>query len=113
MSTGTRTEPAVPLDEEPQYGNQHLAIGLYIGSLILIIGLMLAGYGAFGGAQLNQDGSTINKDLAWGLVMIAVGLMTLALAWFSPRHRATRPHHREPLEHTGQADPYASRRATR
>lgn len=88
MSTEIENEPGIPGGETAHAGDQSLAIGLYIGSIVVIIGLMLAGYGAFGGSQLTQDGSTTNKDLLWGVVMVAVGLVTLALAWFSPRRRA-------------------------
>ena len=84
MSTETERERATPVDRS---GQQAFAVGLYIGSIIVIIGLLLTGYGASGGAQLAQDGSSTNKDLLWGVVMLAVGLLTLALAWFSPRRR--------------------------
>ncbi|WP_445185156.1 hypothetical protein ACTXG6_43650 [Pseudonocardia sp. Cha107L01] len=88
MSTEIGNKPGMPAGAEAHGGDQSLAIGLYIGSIVVLIGLMLAGYGAFGGAQLAQDGSTTNKDLLWGVVMLAVGVLTLALAWFSPRRRA-------------------------
>jgi hypothetical protein len=88
MSTDIEREPAAGLGQSNEAGQQAFAVGLYIGSIIVIIGLLLTGYGAFGGAQLAQDGSSTNKDLLWGVVMLVVGLLTLALAWFSPRRRA-------------------------
>lgn len=89
MTSDIRTEPRVPeAGPHPGGDQQAFAIGLYIGAIVLIIGLLLAGYGLFGGPQLNQDGSTLNKDLLWGAVMTVVGVVTLALAWFSPRRRA-------------------------
>ncbi|MBW0100832.1 hypothetical protein [Pseudonocardia sp. KRD291] len=89
MPSDIQHEPRVPA-ADPDLGRdqQAFAIGLYIGAIVLIIGLLLAGYGLFGGPQLNQDGSTLNKDLLWGAVMTLVGVVTLALAWFSPRRRA-------------------------
>ena len=89
MASDTEHESRVPVtDPDPGSDQQAFAIGLYIGAIVLIIGLLLAGYGLFGGPQLNQDGSTLNKDLLWGAVMTLVGAVTLALAWFSPRRRA-------------------------
>lgn len=89
MTSDIQHEPRIPADRPGPGGDQQaFAIGLYIGAIVLIIGLLLAGYGLFGGPQVNQDGSTLNKDLLWGAVMTLVGVVTLALAWFSPRRRA-------------------------
>lgn len=68
---------------------QTLAIGFYIGTIILIIGLMLVVYGAVGPAPPRQHGLNFNKDLWWGLLMVLVGVVTLGLSYASPRRRAT------------------------
>lgn len=72
------------------------AIGsVYIGATVLLTGLLLAGYGLFGGPQLNRDGSAFTKDLLWGAVVTVVGVVALALARFFLRRRRTVPAHDE------------------
>ncbi|MEP6495845.1 MAG: hypothetical protein ABJF01_24405 [bacterium] len=48
-----------------------------IGGLFSVLGLMLAGYGAFAGAPTPTD---INIDLWWGLVMLVFGISLLIFA---------------------------------
>lgn len=81
------TAPDESHDPDHPHEGQQLSIGLYIGSLVLIFGLLITLYGAFGGTQVDQSGQTFDKDVIWGIVMIAVALIVLALAWFSPRRR--------------------------
>jgi hypothetical protein len=82
-----RTEERV--EESLQAGGGHaLAIGFYIGTIILIIGVVLALYGLLGpGAQENKA-LGININLWWGLFMVVFGCVALGMSYASPRRRA-------------------------
>lgn len=72
------------------------AIGsVHIGVTVLLIGLLLAGYGLFGGPQLNRDGSAFTKDVLWGAVVTVVGVVILAPARFFLRRRGAVQAHDE------------------
>jgi Ca2+/Na+ antiporter len=77
-----------PQEAQAAGPEQSLAIGLYIGAIVLLMGLVLTVYGAFDPNPVQQDGSDVNKNLWWGLFMVLVGVVTLALSFFSPRRRA-------------------------
>ena len=74
-----------------QSGTSHsLAIGFYIAALVLIFGTTLVLVGLISpGAQIEGD-LGFNVNLWWGLVMVASGLVILALTLASPRRRAER-----------------------
>lgn len=73
-------------------GTSHaLAIGFYVAAIVLIFGAILVLYGLLGPAGQLQKSLGINANLWWGLFMIIFGLVVLALSWFSPRRRASRP----------------------
>ena len=54
-----------------------------IGGLFVVLGVILAGYGAAtgGDAAMYAPSGGVNLNLWWGLVMLATGLLFLALAW--------------------------------
>ena len=56
-----------------------------IGLLLAIIGLLLTGYGMLGDAQIYGRSLGININLWWGLVLLIVGALMLALARRSSR----------------------------
>lgn len=54
-----------------------------IGLMFTIIGLLLAAYGLLGDKAIYQRSLGININLWWGLVLLAFGLMMLALGRIS------------------------------
>jgi hypothetical protein len=72
-------------------GTSHvMAIGFYIGTLIVLIGVMLALYGLLGPAQQAYKSLGININLWWGLFMVFFGCVVLGMSYTSPRRRAAR-----------------------
>jgi hypothetical protein len=55
-------------------------IRLPIGLLFSLIGLLLAGFGAYDGDSSAAGSRGLNVNLWWGLAMLAFGLVMLALA---------------------------------
>jgi hypothetical protein len=54
-------------------------IRLPIGILFSLLGLILTAYGMFGDPSLYQQSQGLNINLAWGIVLLAFGLMMLLL----------------------------------
>ena len=63
-------------------GAGNLDLRVPIGGLFVVLGVMLAGYGAAtnGDAARYARSGGVNVNLWWGLVLLAVGLGFLALA---------------------------------
>lgn len=66
-----------------------LDIRLPIGLLFSVIGLLLVGFGAFGGKVIYQRSLGLNVNLAWGTVLLVFGLIMLLLG---RRSNAIHPH---------------------
>ncbi len=82
-----RTEEKV--EGSLQAGGGHaLAIGFYIGAIILVIGTILALYGLLGPANQEYKSLGININLWWGLFMVVFGCVALGMSYASPRRRA-------------------------
>lgn len=58
-----------------------LDIRIPLGSLFVILGALLAGYGVFSNPAIYQRSLGIDVNLWWGLALLAFGLAMLALAW--------------------------------
>jgi multisubunit Na+/H+ antiporter MnhG subunit len=58
-----------------------LDIRIPIGSLFVILGALLAGYGLLGNPAIYQRSLGIDINLWWGVVLFVFGLAMLALAW--------------------------------
>jgi hypothetical protein len=56
-----------------------LDIRLPIGILFSLLGLILAAYGFFGDPSLYRQSLNVNINLAWGVVLLAFGLVMLML----------------------------------
>ncbi len=56
-----------------------LDIRLPIGLFFSVIGLLLAGYGAFGNKGIYQRSLGFNVNLAWGAVMLVFGAIMVIL----------------------------------
>jgi len=69
-----------------------LDIRIPLGSLFLILGALLAGYGALSDPAIYQRSLGLDVNLWWGGALIAFGLAMLALAWRAAagRSRAAR-----------------------
>jgi hypothetical protein len=65
-----------------------LDIRLPIGLLFSVIGLLLAGFGAFGEKAIYQRSLGFNVNLAWGAVLLVFGLVMLI---FGRRSSAIHP----------------------
>jgi len=65
-----------------------LDIRIPIGSLFVILGALLAGYGLLGNPALYRRSLGIDINLWWGAVLLAFGLGMLALAWRAAAARA-------------------------
>jgi multisubunit Na+/H+ antiporter MnhG subunit len=50
-----------------------------IGILFSLLGLIMAAYGIFGDPAVYQQTQGLNINLAWGVVLLAFGLMMLVL----------------------------------
>lgn len=74
-------------------GDARLDLRYPIGGLFTVLGLILAGFGiATGGnADLYSRSTSININLTWGLVMLAFGVLMIALAARARRIAAARP----------------------
>lgn len=64
-----------------------LDIRLPIGLFFSVIGLLLAGYGAFGNKVIYQRSLGFNVNLAWGVVMLLFGAIMVILG----KRRSTLP----------------------
>ena len=53
---------------------------LPVGLMFTVFGLILAGVGLFGGADLTEKSLGINMNLWWGLVQLVFGIANLLLA---------------------------------
>ncbi|HKV51311.1 MAG TPA: hypothetical protein VJO52_08940 [Gemmatimonadaceae bacterium] len=63
-----------------------LDIRFPIGGLFTVLGLLVAGYGlATRGDPALYHRSSVNINLAWGIVMLAFGLGMLGMAWYRLR----------------------------
>ncbi len=79
------------VEESLQAGGGHaLAIGFYIGIIILIIGTILVLYGLLGPAEQTEKSLGININLWWGLFMVLFGCVVLGMSYASPRRRTAR-----------------------
>ncbi len=58
-----------------------LDIRLPIGLLFSLIGILLAGFGAFGGKDIYQRSLGYNVNLDWGVVLLVFGLGMLVLGF--------------------------------
>jgi len=67
-----------------------LDIRIPIGSLFVILGLLLGGYGLLGNPAIYQRSLGIDINLWWGGALLAFGLAMLALAWRAARARGRR-----------------------
>lgn len=55
------------------------------GLLFTLIGLLLAGFGVVSPAEIYRRSFGLNVNLAWGLVVLAFGLVMLGAAWRARR----------------------------
>ena len=84
-----RTEERV--EESLRSGGGHaLAIGFYIGTLVVLIGTILALYGLLGSSEQTYKSLGININLWWGLFMVFFGCVILGMSYASPRRRAAK-----------------------
>ena len=58
-----------------------LDIRIPIGSLFVLLGVLLAGYGLFSDPAIYQRSLGIDVNLWWGVVLLVFGFAMLALAW--------------------------------
>jgi len=58
-----------------------LDIRVPIGSLFVLVGALLVGYGLFSNPAIYQRSLGIDINLWWGGVLLAFGLAMLGLAW--------------------------------
>ena len=65
-----------------------LDIRIPIGSLFVILGALLAGYGLFSNPAIYQRSLGIDINLWWGGALLAFGIAMLALAWRAGAARA-------------------------
>lgn len=68
-----------------------LDIRIPIGSLFVLLGALLAGYGLFSSPTLYQRSLGLDINLWWGAVLFVFGLGMLALAWRARAARAKAP----------------------
>lgn len=64
------------------------------GLLFTLIGLLLSGFGLVAPAAIYRRSFGLNVNLAWGLVVLAVGLVMLGTAWRARRGAARRERRR-------------------
>lgn len=67
-----------------------LDIRIPIGSLFVILGALLAGYGALSNPAIYQRSLGINVNLWWGGALLVFGSAMLALAWHAASSRPGR-----------------------
>ena len=65
-----------------------LDIRIPLGSLFIILGALLAGYGLISNPAIYQRSLGIDVNLWWGAALLAFGLAMLALAWRASTARA-------------------------
>lgn len=92
MERNTSQQPAESASSQPAESSRTseghaLAIGYYIGALLLIFGVSLVSYGIFGPAQQTAKSLGININLWWGLFMSCCGLVALGVNYYSRRRR--------------------------
>lgn len=68
-----------------------LDIRIPIGSLFVLLGALLAGYGLLSSPTLYQRSLGLDINLWWGAVLFVFGLGMLALAWRARAVRAKAP----------------------
>jgi hypothetical protein len=78
-----------------------LDIRIPLGSLFVILGGLLAGYGLLSNPAIYQRSLGIDVNLWWGLALLLFGLGMLALAWWSAAARTRSG--RKPLATTAAA----------
>ncbi|MDX2192404.1 MAG: hypothetical protein NW201_03550 [Gemmatimonadales bacterium] len=61
-------------------GPMPLDLRLPMGMMFTIFGVLLTGYGLVSGAAIYARSLGVNVNLWWGLVLLAFGLLLLALA---------------------------------
>jgi multisubunit Na+/H+ antiporter MnhG subunit len=66
-----------------------LDIRIPLGSLFVILGVLLAGYGLLSSPAIYQRSLGIDVNLWWGGVLVVFGLAMLALAWRAARRPRT------------------------
>jgi protein-S-isoprenylcysteine O-methyltransferase Ste14 len=64
-----------------------LDIRIPIGSLFVLLGALLAGYGIFSNPAIYQRSLGIDINLWWGVVLFVFGLGMLGLAWRASRRK--------------------------
>jgi hypothetical protein len=64
-----------------------LDIRLPLGLMFAILGLVLCAYGAFSDRELYARSLGYNVNLIWGAVLLAFGLLTLAVGGRAKRQR--------------------------
>lgn len=62
-----------------------LDIRVPIGSLFVVLGALLAGYGLVGDPAIYQRSLGLDINLWWGAVLLLFGIGMLALAWRAAR----------------------------
>lgn len=67
-----------------------LDIRIPIGSLFVILGLLLGGYGLLSNPAIYRRSLGIDVNLWWGGALLAFGLVMLGLAWHAARVRGRR-----------------------
>jgi hypothetical protein len=65
-----------------------LDIRIPIGSLFVVLGVLLTGYGLISNPAIYQRSLGIDINLWWGVALLAFGLVMLGLAWRSAAARA-------------------------
>lgn len=68
-----------------------LDIRIPLGSLFVILGGLLAGYGLLSSPAIYQRSLGIDVNLWWGLALLVFGLAMLALAWRAAAAQARTP----------------------
>lgn len=65
----------------------HLDVRLPIGLMFTLFGVVLAAFGAFANQKVDEQRYTaVNINLYWGLVLLAFGLVMLALVARARKH---------------------------
>ena len=83
----------------------NLDIRLPIGGLFTLLGLLLTGYGLMGDASIYRRSLGHNVNLAWGLVVLAFGLLFL---WMGRKGTSgARPAETEPAGRDTEAREHA------
>ena len=62
-----------------------LDIRIPIGLMFALLGVLLAGYGAFSDRAIYARSLGMNVNLVWGLVLLVFGIVMLVLARRTPR----------------------------